>query len=276
MRSKKTRLRLALAMLRGAGAGRRHRCLRRQQSSSSPAAAPARPKREGESERRLDRLQPRKRHGQPDDRLEELPRTGNPRGNLRPGAGRGRLQGEERPQPRLRNRRPQSGQDRADLRLPGVRQHGADLVLRPRTRRSPRRRDRSVGKGERRIRKGRPRRLRTDPVRQRQRGRPAEDDGGKVRTRKRSPTSKASPKNSRLYGSPECRQRIDCLAGLEKLYGLKFKSFTPGRHRPPLHGAGKGSGGSLDPLHHRPAALGGERTSSSSSKTTSTSSRPAT
>jgi osmoprotectant transport system substrate-binding protein len=30
-----------------------------------------------------------------------------------------------------------------------------------------------------------------------------------------------------LYGSPECRQRIDCLAGLEKLYGLKFESFTP-------------------------------------------------
>ncbi|MFP5389776.1 MAG: glycine betaine ABC transporter substrate-binding protein, partial [Thermoleophilia bacterium] len=27
-----------------------------------------------------------------------------------------------------------------------------------------------------------------------------------------------------LYGSPECRQRIDCLAGLEKYYGLKFKS----------------------------------------------------
>jgi osmoprotectant transport system substrate-binding protein len=30
-----------------------------------------------------------------------------------------------------------------------------------------------------------------------------------------------------LYGSPECRQRIDCLAGLEKLYGLKFASFHP-------------------------------------------------
>jgi glycine betaine/choline ABC-type transport system substrate-binding protein len=30
-----------------------------------------------------------------------------------------------------------------------------------------------------------------------------------------------------LYGSPECRQRIDCLAGLEKYYGLHFKSFTP-------------------------------------------------
>lgn len=30
-----------------------------------------------------------------------------------------------------------------------------------------------------------------------------------------------------LYGSPECRQRIDCLAGLERYYGLKFKSFHP-------------------------------------------------
>jgi glycine betaine/choline ABC-type transport system substrate-binding protein len=30
-----------------------------------------------------------------------------------------------------------------------------------------------------------------------------------------------------LYGSPECRQRVDCLLGLEKDYGLKFKKFTP-------------------------------------------------
>jgi osmoprotectant transport system substrate-binding protein len=30
-----------------------------------------------------------------------------------------------------------------------------------------------------------------------------------------------------LYGSPECRQRIDCLLGLERNYGLEFKSFTP-------------------------------------------------
>jgi osmoprotectant transport system substrate-binding protein len=30
-----------------------------------------------------------------------------------------------------------------------------------------------------------------------------------------------------ISGSPECRQRIDCLAGLEKLYGLKFKDFKP-------------------------------------------------
>jgi osmoprotectant transport system substrate-binding protein len=30
-----------------------------------------------------------------------------------------------------------------------------------------------------------------------------------------------------LYGSPECRQRIDCLIGLEQNYGLEFASFTP-------------------------------------------------
>ena len=30
-----------------------------------------------------------------------------------------------------------------------------------------------------------------------------------------------------LYGSPECRQRVDCLLGLEQDYGLKFKKFTP-------------------------------------------------
>jgi glycine betaine/choline ABC-type transport system substrate-binding protein len=30
-----------------------------------------------------------------------------------------------------------------------------------------------------------------------------------------------------LYGSPECRQRIDCLVGLEENYGLEFAKFTP-------------------------------------------------
>jgi glycine betaine/choline ABC-type transport system substrate-binding protein len=30
-----------------------------------------------------------------------------------------------------------------------------------------------------------------------------------------------------LAGSPECRERIDCLAGLEKNYGLEFKQFKP-------------------------------------------------
>jgi osmoprotectant transport system substrate-binding protein len=30
-----------------------------------------------------------------------------------------------------------------------------------------------------------------------------------------------------LFGSPECRQRLDCLLGLEQVYGLEFKKFTP-------------------------------------------------
>jgi osmoprotectant transport system substrate-binding protein len=30
-----------------------------------------------------------------------------------------------------------------------------------------------------------------------------------------------------LYGSPECRQRQDCLLGLQEVYGLDFKKFTP-------------------------------------------------
>jgi osmoprotectant transport system substrate-binding protein len=30
-----------------------------------------------------------------------------------------------------------------------------------------------------------------------------------------------------LYGTPECRQRVDCLLGLQQVYGLKFKKFVP-------------------------------------------------
>jgi osmoprotectant transport system substrate-binding protein len=33
--------------------------------------------------------------------------------------------------------------------------------------------------------------------------------------------------NLTLYGSPECRQRPDCLVGLEQDYDLKFKRFVP-------------------------------------------------
>jgi osmoprotectant transport system substrate-binding protein len=30
-----------------------------------------------------------------------------------------------------------------------------------------------------------------------------------------------------IYGTPECRQRLDCLLGLQEVYGLDFKKFTP-------------------------------------------------
>jgi osmoprotectant transport system substrate-binding protein len=38
---------------------------------------------------------------------------------------------------------------------------------------------------------------------------------------------KGKSKDMTIYGPSECRQRIDCLARLEKLYGFKFKSFHP-------------------------------------------------
>ncbi len=38
---------------------------------------------------------------------------------------------------------------------------------------------------------------------------------------------KGKSQNLTLAGSPECRERIDCLAGLEKNYGLQFKKFIP-------------------------------------------------
>ncbi len=38
---------------------------------------------------------------------------------------------------------------------------------------------------------------------------------------------KGKSQNLVLAGAPECRVRIDCLAGLEKNYGLRFKRFLP-------------------------------------------------
>jgi osmoprotectant transport system substrate-binding protein len=34
-------------------------------------------------------------------------------------------------------------------------------------------------------------------------------------------------KDLTLYGSPECRKRMDCLLGLEQIYGLDFNKFVP-------------------------------------------------
>jgi glycine betaine/choline ABC-type transport system substrate-binding protein len=34
-----------------------------------------------------------------------------------------------------------------------------------------------------------------------------------------------------VNGFPECRQRIDCLLGVEQGYGLKFKRFLPGQNK---------------------------------------------
>jgi osmoprotectant transport system substrate-binding protein len=50
----------------------------------------------------------------------------------------------------------------------------------------------------------------------------------KYRLRRISDLRRAA-RQLRLYGSPECRRRLDCLRGLEKIYGLRFASFTPVR-----------------------------------------------
>ena len=48
----------------------------------------------------------------------------------------------------------------------------------------------------------------------------------KYSLKKISDLSKVASKLT-LYGSPECRQRLDCLLGLQQVYGLKFKKFVP-------------------------------------------------
>jgi osmoprotectant transport system substrate-binding protein len=48
----------------------------------------------------------------------------------------------------------------------------------------------------------------------------------KYKLKKISDLSKVASKLT-LYGSPECRKRLDCLLGLEKVYGLHFKKFVP-------------------------------------------------
>ena len=66
------------------------------------------------------------------------------------------------------------------------------------------------------------------------------------RDRRRRPTARPQDdlrprrrgdRTSTLYGSPECRQRLDCLLGLEQVYGLQFKRFMPVDDRPAPRGA---------------------------------------
>ena len=85
----------------------------------------------------------------------------------------------------------------------------------------------------------------------------AEDDGRKVRPRKRLRPRRRLRKTVplRLARVPPA-DRLPGRAG--KTVRAEVQVVPPGRHQPPLHGARKGPGGSLDPLHHRPAALGGE------------------
>jgi glycine betaine/choline ABC-type transport system substrate-binding protein len=42
---------------------------------------------------------------------------------------------------------------------------------------------------------------------------------------------KGKSQNLTVNGHEECRQRIDCLLGVERVYGLKFKKFLPGDNK---------------------------------------------
>ena len=53
-----------------------------------------------------------------------------------------------------------------------------------------------------------------------------QETADKYGLKKISDLSKVADKLT-LYGTPECRQRLDCLLGLERVYGLKFKKFVP-------------------------------------------------
>ena len=60
-----------------------------------------------------------------------------------------------------------------------------------------------------------------------QRGGGDQADGRQARTVKNISDLAGKAQELTLYGSPECRRRLDCLLGLEQVYGLKFKKFTP-------------------------------------------------
>ena len=76
---------------------------------------------------------------------------------------------------------------------------------------------------------------------------------------RRSPTSKGQARELTLAGSPECRERLDCLRGLEQVYGLKFRRFMPVADPQAPRGTHLRESRRLDRLHHRSADPAGVR-----------------
>ncbi len=76
------------------------------------------------------------------------------------------------------------------------------------------------------LRGRRPGRVPADAVHVLERGRRHAGDRGRAPAEEDlRPDGKSQDLN--IYGSPECRQRLDCLLGLQEVYGLEFKKFTP-------------------------------------------------
>ena len=66
---------------------------------------------------------------------------------------------------------------------------------------------------------------------------------------------KGKSQNLTLYGSPECRQRVDCLVGPGEVLRAEVQEVHAGRHRAALRRARQGPGGPVDHLHDGRAAL---------------------
>ena len=78
-----------------------------------------------------------------------------------------------------------------------------------------------------RVREGRPGDVRAGAVQERERGRAARHEGGRARGRRRSPTSRASPRTWSCSARPSAASAWTAWSGCEDGYGLQFKKFTP-------------------------------------------------
>ena len=218
---------------------------------SDPTGEPAKPSRIS--------FNPENQAGHPDDRLEELPRIGNPRRRYTrrrlAAAGYKVKTALDLGSETIARKAVKTGQisgypEYASTALTSF--FGFEPEEVPPT---PRR---SAGKGKQRIRQGRPADVQPTPFAS------ANAVGMTKETAEKYDLKTISDLEGRLRKT--LALRIPRVPPADRLPGRTGKTLRaevqvvhPGRHRPPLHGAGKGSGGSLDPLHHRSPALGRER-----------------
>ena len=98
----------------------------------------------------------------------------------------------DRAEPRRREDRAQGPRGRRHQRLPGVHRNGAAVVLRRHRGQAAERRERGLRPGEGGLREEEPDRAAADAVRELERGRGHQGDGGQARPLRRSRTSRAS------------------------------------------------------------------------------------
>ena len=182
---------------------------------------------------------------------------------------------KKRAQPRRRADRAQGAEGRRHRRLPGVHRHGAAVVLQGhRTTDLPKDPRQAYDQAKAKLRQAGHHRVPAHAVHVLQRGRGDEGDGGQVGLKNISDLDGKVAASSRSTARPECRQRLDCLLGLEKVYGLKFKKFVPVDIAPAPRGADERPGRRVDRVHDRPADQA--RQARSCSRTTRACSRPTT